>query len=509
MGNEQNERSRKTRTWIFIKNITEFNFKNMKNLVLFAILFSYIVPFTFSQGEVDQKTRLEKHVYYFAADSLNGRKTGSKDNKKVAQYIQDEFNQIGLKTEMQFINQDNSKQNVIGIIEGSDPILKNEVIVIGAHYDHLGVKNGKVYNGADDNASGTATIIEIARNLSKNREILKRTIVFVAFDAEEIGLVGSSVYVDYFLETKQSQKVVLMMSLDMVGYLKQSGKLRITGVKTLENYTQFFDKVKFDEKYRLDLQDFDNSIFTGSDHGPFLTKKIPAFHVTTGLKSPYHKPEDDAHLIDYEGLSIITDYFSTLISVFATEPILKSSSDFGKPALGPKNNYLGLIVGFGNNQHFYKYGTMTGKPALSLSGGIYGKLSLGQSYSLKGEIDYEYTKGNRMEGVTTFHSVSVPLTLFTKITVQDMVEFSSGIGGYYTYHFAGKLKPNHLNTTTNIDFSTYNPHELGFLVELEMRTAMILFGVQWRLALTDVKINPLNNEISHINGFNIRIGYVF
>ena len=67
----------------------------------------------------------------------------------------------------------------------------------------------------------------------------------------------------------------------------------------------------------------------------------------------------------------------------------------------------------------------------------------------------------------------------------------------------------YLNTTTNIDFSTYNPHELGFLVELEMRTAMILFGVQWRLALTDVKINPLNNEISHINGFNIRIGYVF
>lgn len=481
----------------------------MKKLFISIILLTYFIPFTFSQGQENQKNRLEKHVYYLAADSLNGRKAGSIDNKKAAEYIRNEFNQIGLKTEIQFINDNKTQQNVIGILEGSDPILKNEVIVIGGHYDHLGVKNSKVYNGADDNASGTATIIEIARNLSKNKEILKRTIIFVAFDAEEIGLVGSTFYINDFIEKNTIQNVVLMMSLDMVGYLKQSGKLKITGVKTLENHTQFFDKVKFDENYRLDLQDFDNSIFTGSDHGPFLTKKIPAFHVTTGLKSPYHKPEDDANLIDYEGLSIVTDYFSALITVFASEPILKSSSDFGKPTLGPKDNYFGILAGIGNNQHFYKNGTMTGKPAYMFSGGIYGKVSLSQSFALKGEINYDFQKGNRMEGKTTFHSVSVPLTLFTKFTVQDIVEFSAGFGGYYSYHFAGMLQPNNVNFATDIDFSKYNPHEFGLLMEVEMRAAMILYGVQWRWALTDVKMNPIGNEISHIQGVTFRIGYLF
>jgi hypothetical protein len=481
----------------------------MKKLFLIAILFTYLIPFTFSQGVVGQQTRLEKHVYYLAADSLNGRKAGSIDNKKVAEYIRNEFDQMGLNTEIQYINKNKTQQNVIAIMEGNDPVLKNEVIVIGAHYDHLGIKNSKVYNGADDNASGTATIIEIARNLSKNKELFKRTVVFVAFDAEEIGLVGSTFYINDFIEKNSVQNVVLMMSLDMVGYLKQSGKLKISGVKTLENHLQFFDQVKFDENFKLELKSFDNSMFTGSDHGPFLNRKIPAFHVTTGLKSPYHKPEDDAHLIDYEGLSIVTDYFSALITVFATEPVLKSSTDFGNPALGPKNNYFGIVAGIGNNQHFYKNGTMTGKPAFMFSGGIYGKLSLGQSFSLKGEINYDFKKGNRLEGKTTFHSVSLPVTLFTKVTVQDIVEFSAGFGGYYSYHFAGMLQPNGVSSSTNIDFSIYNPHEFGLLMEIEMRAAMILYGVQWRWALTDVKLNPTNNEISRIQGLTFRIGYVF
>ena len=481
----------------------------MKKLFIITLLLSYFIPVSFSQVTESQKTRLEKHVYYLAADSLNGRKAGSIDNKKVAEYIRNEFNQIGLQTEIQFINNNKTQQNVIGVFEGTDPILKNEVIVIGAHYDHLGIKNSKVYNGADDNASGTATIIEIARNLAKNKEILKRTVIFVAFDAEEIGLVGSSYYIKNFIENNTIQNVVLMMSLDMVGYLKQSGKLKISGVKTLENHIQFFDKVKFDDNFKLELVSFDNSMFTGSDHGPFLNREIPAFHVTTGLKSPYHKPEDDAHLIDYDGLSIVTDYFSALITVFATEPVLKSSSDFGKSSLGPKNNYFGIIAGIGNNQHFYKNGTMTGKPAFMFSGGIYGKVSLSQSFSLKGEINYDFKKGNRMEGKTTFHSVSVPLTLFTKVTVQDIVEFSAGFGGYYSYHFAGMLQPNNVNFATDLDFSKYNPHEIGLLMEIEMRTAMLLYGVQWRWALTDVKVNPIGNEISHIQGLTIRIGYLF
>ena len=138
-----------------------------------------------------QQQRLEKHVYYLASDSLQGRQAGSDDSRKAAAYIENEYRQMGLKPfgssyrhyfvrrvaaregsaipinpdSVDYYEQHNRPVycNLVGVIEGSDPALKNEFVVIGGHYDHLGVKNGEVYNGADDNASGTAAVTEVAR----------------------------------------------------------------------------------------------------------------------------------------------------------------------------------------------------------------------------------------------------------------------------------------------------------------------------------------------------------
>ena len=163
----------------------------IKKFVLCIVLATLGVSM-FSQT---RQERLTGHVYYFASDSLRGRAAGSEDAAKAAAYIVNEFKSIGLKPfyedwYMPFTKNGNSYKNVVAVLEGNDPVLKNQYIVIGAHYDHLGVKNGKVYNGADDNASGSAAVIEIARALYANRDKLDRTVVIAAFDAEELGLFG-------------------------------------------------------------------------------------------------------------------------------------------------------------------------------------------------------------------------------------------------------------------------------------------------------------------------------
>ena len=165
----------------------------MKRFLLSLLLAALCVPM-FSQT---RKERLTEHVYYFASDSLRGRAAGSEDAAKAAAYIVNEYESMGLKPfyddwYMPFTRGGKQYRNVVAVLEGNDPALKNQYIVVGAHYDHLGVKGGKIYNGADDNASGSAAVIEIARALCANRDKLKRTVVIAAFDAEELGLYGSN-----------------------------------------------------------------------------------------------------------------------------------------------------------------------------------------------------------------------------------------------------------------------------------------------------------------------------
>ena len=191
-----------------------------------------------------QQQRLERHLYYLASDSLQGRKAGTDDSRKAAAYIENEYRQMGLQpfgsTYRHYfimqaaslrggampINPDSADYyaehdrtvycNSVGIIPGSDPALKNEFIVVGGHYDHLGVRNGEVYNGADDNASGTAAITEMARQLLARRGELKRSVIICAFDAEEMGLYGSKALSKEMARLGLIGKVKMMMSIDMV-----------------------------------------------------------------------------------------------------------------------------------------------------------------------------------------------------------------------------------------------------------------------------------------------------
>ena len=141
-----------------------------------------------------QRQRLEKHVYTLASDSLQGRKAGSPDAVRAANYLIREWKGMGLKPffaesknyRMPFeVYGDSGYYDLVAIIEGNDPKLKDEYIVIGGHYDHLGVRNGKVYNGADDNASGASCVTEVARQLLARQKELRRSVIICAFDAEK------------------------------------------------------------------------------------------------------------------------------------------------------------------------------------------------------------------------------------------------------------------------------------------------------------------------------------
>ena len=200
----------------------------------------------------------------------------------------------------------------IAALEAEGP-LAAETIVIGAHYDHLGFgRRGSskdqpqaVYNGADDNASGVAALIEVAGTLARRQEKLRRRVVFIAFTAEERGLRGSAYYVNHALVPLEN--TLAMLNLDMVGRLRNE-TLTITGTGTAEQFDQLLDRVN--EQHGLKLAKR-SSGFGGSDHLSFYSKKLPAMHFITGTHGDLHRPSDDFEKLNVPGMrrlvGLVTD----------------------------------------------------------------------------------------------------------------------------------------------------------------------------------------------------------
>ena len=202
--------------------------------------------------------------------------------------------------------------NVIGVLEGSDPILKKENIIIGAHYDHLGrggegslaPKPGEIHHGADDNASGTAGLIELARLFSVQRPKLKRTLIFIAFGGEEEGLLGSNYYVNHPLAPLTN--TVGMINMDMIGRMKDR-KLIIGGVGTAKEWRGMIEPEK---SFALTL----NEDGVGpSDHSSFYLKQVPVLFFWTGTHNDYHKPSDTWDKINYTDEAKILGFVARIV----------------------------------------------------------------------------------------------------------------------------------------------------------------------------------------------------
>lgn len=206
-----------------------------------------------------------------------------------------------------------STRNVIAMIEGTDADLKSEFVVVGAHYDHLGwggVTTSSrepdvhaIHYGADDNGSGTSGLLEIADKLANSK--LRRSVIIIAFGAEEIGTIGSK----YFTQnpTVDKESIVAMVNLDMVGRLKDTKEIMIGGVGTSKEGEQLLNDL-LNEKERDLVLSVEYNGFGPSDHAVFYVEDIPVFFFNTGAHEDYHTSRDVVDLINFDGMQRITEY---------------------------------------------------------------------------------------------------------------------------------------------------------------------------------------------------------
>jgi len=255
--------------------------------------------------------------------------------------------QVTLATDV--VRIDVAAHNVVGVIEGSDPVLKDESIVIGAHYDHLGrggegslaPREGEIHHGADDNASGTAGVLELARIFSTQRPKLKRTLVFIAFSGEEEGLLGSNYYVNHPL--MPLDKTVAMINMDMIGRMKDR-KLIVGGVGTAKEWRQLIT-TGANNAFELTMNE---DGYGPSDHSSFYSKQIPVLFFWTGTHNDYHKPSDTFEKINYNDEARILSLVARIVrDVDAADPRLTfTTAKSDPPRGGGFRVYLGTIPNY-------------------------------------------------------------------------------------------------------------------------------------------------------------------
>jgi len=276
---------------------------------------------------------VRKHITYLASDELEGRAPGTKGEKLAQEYIVQAFSSFGLKpsgskkyyqtfeyTERSHVHQAEGKgierkgTNVIGFLDNN----ANKTIVIGAHYDHLGNEDGRgsslaadpigqIHNGADDNASGIAGLLELARIYSQNNVKENVNFLFMAYSAEEAGLIGSKYYTQN--PSKPLNQILCMVNMDMIGRFRDStNSLIIGGVGTSPVWIPLVKKLNT----AFELK-FDTAGMGPSDHASFYLKDIPVLHFFSGTHSDYHKPSDDVEKINFPGEVKILNYIMKVV----------------------------------------------------------------------------------------------------------------------------------------------------------------------------------------------------
>ena len=241
------------------------------------------------------------------------------ESKKSASFVFKNV-KVNMKTGVKEVSKDS--WNVAGYLEGNDPQLKNQYIVVGAHFDHLGMgevgslyrgKEPQIHNGADDNASGTAGVLELAEKFASEKDKLKRSIIFITFSGEELGLLGSEYFVDH--TPIPITEMSTMVNMDMIGRLNDKNELIVYGVGTSSGWK---DLLTTTNSYNFKLS-FQDDGYGPSDQSSFYGKKIPVLFFFTGTHPDYHRPTDDADKINYPGEEKVLHYVYNVTTAIDTE----------------------------------------------------------------------------------------------------------------------------------------------------------------------------------------------
>ncbi len=270
-------------------------------------------PATFDyQGAIDdiRIDELQMHLAWLADRSQEGRSAGTEAGHRAGDYLATQLALLDLEPAgtdgnylqgFRFSNGQPRYRNVLGIIRGGDPELADEYVMICAHYDHVGVIRGSVFPGANDNASGTSMILELAESFQKMEPRPKRSILVAFWDAEEKGLFGSQHFADN--PTVSLKKIKIVFNFDMVGTL-QNNSFEIFGSNAAGGTRELISRLISPDDPDVD---FSSEYLLASDHSSFYAKKIPSLMFFTGLDCPYHTPEDTFDIINFEGMKQIGD----------------------------------------------------------------------------------------------------------------------------------------------------------------------------------------------------------
>ncbi len=383
----------------------------MKFIMSFFVVGCFFVVASAQTTTEVSVSNLKKHVEYLASDKLKGRRTGDKGEKMAAKYVKNEFKRIGLAPKgtkgyyHEFLFRYNPHNphgegridapertgtNVVGYLDNG----AEYTVVVGAHLDHLGLGHdgnsldpnpaGKIHNGADDNASGTSGVLELARIYTQNGVKEPYNMLFICFSGEELGLYGSKRFCEN--PTIDLKKVHLMLNMDMIGRLDHAKSLMVGGVGTSLD----LDEIAMECKSTFSIK-LDSAGIGPSDHTSFYLKDIPVLFFFTGQHSDYHKPTDDTNLVNFEGEKEVLDYAICVLNramkapKFAFTPTKsndKNTSGGFKVTLGIMPDYVFDGVGLRID------GVTDGKPA-SKAGLVAGDIVIGMgAFEVKNMDDY-------------------------------------------------------------------------------------------------------------------------
>ena len=328
----------------------------LSGVVMLSTIACHPSPSVAGPASMPDTAAVMRDVRYLASDALEGRGTGTPGNDSAAAFIARRFSSMGLAPAFsstvdrvcghagprrapcdgRFVQAFVARsvaaahaglpgelptQNVAAVVRGTDPALRDEYVILGAHFDHLGRSAfgaldpdavNAIRNGADDNASGTAAVMELARLLHRNPP--KRSVIFVTFSGEELGLLGSQWFVDHL--PVPAEKVRAMLNFDMVGRM-QGDRVIIYGVATAQELSEIVTRANAVAPLQVTAT---GDGFGASDHSSFYAKNLPVLHFFTNVHDDYHKASDDADKVNAAGLSRVVSLAERITREIADRP---------------------------------------------------------------------------------------------------------------------------------------------------------------------------------------------
>ncbi|MCX7834600.1 MAG: M20/M25/M40 family metallo-hydrolase [bacterium] len=360
------------------------------------IYFFFLLTSIFAISRNSFSDPILEEVSILSSNFFMGRSAGTIGAERTADYLSYRFKELGLEPfqkndhhetkvrkkdflipftcvlDSTISTQSIQGNNVVGIIRGNHSSLKNEYIVIGAHFDHIGFggklsylksRDSVLHPGADDNASGIAALLTIARSLQSKKDALKRSVLVVAFDAEEWNAKGSEALVKQFLQS--NTHIVAMINLDMVGRLDSLKNLIVYGTKTSPQWEPLLEKRNLDFQFQLSKI---NDGFGAGDHLPFYRQSIPFLFFFTGAHTDYHRPTDVATKINSQGIEMISQWVTSLVIELSQIEEAIAFTPLPEKVVTKRSNkfhvYVGVIPDFKNTEKgFFLLGATEHSPA--------------------------------------------------------------------------------------------------------------------------------------------------